>query len=239
MNKEEFIKYTKELGIELTDKQINQLEIYANFLIEYNEHTNLTAIKTIDQVYLKHFYDSLTLTKVIDIKSIKNMIDIGTGAGFPGMVIKIIYPEIEITLMDSNNKKIEFLKQLSQKLSLEKINIIQARAEEFCATNRESFDLVTARAVSNLAVLSELCLPLTKLNGYFIALKGSDEQEIKEGTFAIEELGGIIEKIETFKLPFEESGRQIIKVLKNKPTKKEYPRRYDKIVKKPLKKMSK
>lgn len=235
MNKEEFIIKLKELGIIPSDKQLKQLEIYCQFLLEYNTHTNLTAIKEEDQVYLKHFYDSLTFTKAIDLTKYNNLLDVGTGAGFPGMVLKIFYPELEITLLDSNNKKINFLKELTQKLELTKVNFYHGRAEEFCQENREKFDIVTARAVSNLSVLSELCLPLTKINGYFIPLKGSNYEELTSADYCIKTLGGKIENKITFTLPKEESVRNILIIKKIMPTPQQYPRRYEKIINKPLK----
>ncbi|MGN1337591.1 MAG: 16S rRNA (guanine(527)-N(7))-methyltransferase RsmG [Candidatus Coprovivens sp.] len=239
MNKELFVKEVSELGLDLKEEQLKNLDIYCKFLIEYNSHTNLTAITEEEQVYLKHFYDSLTILKSIDMNKVESLIDIGTGAGFPGMVIKILFPEIEVTLLDSNNKKINFLKELAQKLNLKKINFYHGRAEDFCVKNREKFEIVTARAVSNMTLLTELCLPLTKQGGYFIALKGSNIEEIEESKYAIEILGGSIEEIISFNLPIEESGRNIVKIKKIKTTPKEYPRRYDKIVKNPLKKSGK
>ena len=236
MNKELFIKELEKIGFNITEEQLNSLDIYCKFLLEYNSHTNLTAIKEEDQVYLKHFYDSITFIKAIDLNNMNNLIDIGTGAGFPGMVLKILFPNLEVTLLDSNNKKIKFLEELSEKLNLTKINFFHGRAEDFCIKNRESFDIVTARAVSNMTTLTELCMPLVKLNGYFIAMKGSNEDEVKESLDAIEILGGQIEENIKFNLPIEESGRQIVKIKKLKNTPKEYPRRYEKIVKTPLKK---
>ena len=239
MNKELFVKEVSKLGLDLKEEQLKNLDIYCKFLIEYNSHTNLTAITEEEQVYLKHFYDSLTILKSVDMNKVESLIDIGTGAGFPGMVIKILFPEIEVTLLDSNNKKINFLKELAQKLNLKKINFYHGRAEDFCVKNREKFEIVTARAVSNMTLLTELCLPLTKQDGYFIALKGSNIEEIEESKYAIEILGGSIEEIISFNLPIEESGRNIVKIKKIKTTPKEYPRRYDKIVKNPLKKSGK
>ena len=236
MNKELFIKELEKIGFNITEEQLNSLDIYCKFLLEYNSHTNLTAIKEEDQVYLKHFYDSITFIKAIDLNNMNNLIDIGTGAGFPGMVLKILFPNLEVTLLDSNNKKIKFLEELSEKLNLTKINFFHGRAEDFCIKNRESFDIVTARAVSNMTTLTELCMPLVKLNGYFIAMKGSNEDEVKESLDAIEILGGQIEENIKFNLPIEDSGRQIVKIKKIKNTPKEYPRRYEKIVKTPLKK---
>ena len=235
MNKQEFINKVSELGINLTEEQLVQLDTYCNFLLEYNSHTNLTAIKEEDQVYLKHFYDSLTFIKAIDVTKYNNLLDIGTGAGFPGMVLKIVFPDLEVTLLDSNNKKINFLQELSNKLGLTKINFYHGRAEDFCVKNRESFDIVTARAVTNMTALSELCLPLVKLNGYFIALKGSNQEELNDSKNAIRILGGLIEDTINFELPYDGGERNIVRIIKQKNTPKEYPRRYDKIVKKPLK----
>ncbi len=235
MNKQEFINKVGELGIKLTEEQLVQLDTYCNFLLEYNSHTNLTAIKEEDQVYLKHFYDSLTFIKALDVTKYNNLLDIGTGAGFPGMVIKIVFPELEVTLLDSNNKKINFLQELSKKLGLTKVNFYHGRAEDFCVQNRETFDIVTARAVTNMTALSELCLPLVKINGYFIALKGSNQEELDDSKNAIKILGGQIEDTINFELPYEGGERNIVRINKQKNTPKEYPRRYDKIVKKPLK----
>ncbi len=239
MNKELFVEEVKKLGIILNEEQLKKLEIYCNYLIEYNEHTNLTAIKEPEQIYLKHFYDSITIVKAIDFNKVNNLIDIGTGAGFPGMIVKILFPEIEVTLLDSNNKKIAFLQELTMKLGLKKVNFYHGRAEDFCVKNREKFDVVTARAVCNMTLLSELCLPLTKVGGYYIALKGSNEEEIDDSLYAIKVLGGEIEEKITFELPIENSGRNILKIKKSVNTPKEYPRRYDKMVKNPLKKNGK
>ncbi len=235
MNKEQFTEELKKLGVELTDKQLKDLDIYCEFLKEYNSHTNLTAITEDDQIYLKHFYDSLTFVKALKLDQNYSLIDIGTGAGFPGMVLKIVFPNLDVTLLDSNNKKITFLKELAQNLNINDLKFYLGRAEDYVQNNREQFDIVTARAVSNLPVLSELCLPLVKLNGYFIALKGSNKDEIKEAEFAIKTLGGTIENTINFNLPIEESERNIIKIKKVKNTPQEYPRRYEKIIKKPLK----
>lgn len=128
MNKELFIKELEKIGFNITEEQLNSLDIYCKFLLEYNSHTNLTAIKEEDQVYLKHFYDSITFIKAIDLNNINNLIDIGTGAGFPGMVLKILFPNLEVTLLDSNNKKIKFLEELSEKLNLTKINFLDRKS---------------------------------------------------------------------------------------------------------------
>ena len=235
MNREVFENELHKLGIDLTGNQIISFNTYCEFLKEYNSHTNLTAIKDDEGIFLKHFYDSLTIVNAIDLNKYDTLIDIGTGAGFPGMVLKIIYPHLKVTLLDSNNKKINFLKELAMKLKIKGIEFYQGRAEDYVKTHREQFDIVTARAVSNLPVLSELCLPLTKLDGYFVAMKGSNKEEIEEAKFAIRTLGGHIEEIVNFILPIEESERNIIRIRKIKNTPKEYPRRYEKILKTPLK----
>lgn len=237
MNKESFIAAVKELGYSLSQLQINQFNIYCETLLEYNQHTNLTAIKNSEEVYLKHFYDSLTLLKTIDFNTINSLLDIGSGAGFPGMVIKIIYPNISITLLDSNHKKTDFLSYLSQKLNLE-VNIYNIRAEEFINNNRESFDIVTSRAVASLPILCELSLPFVALNGYFLAMKSNYLPELQESNYAITELGGQLTSITEFKLP-NDNPRAILKIKKIHPTSLSYPRPYEKIIKKPLQKKSK
>lgn len=238
MNREEFIKSLKELGIVATEEQLNNLKIYADFLLEYNEHTNLTAIKDLDSVYLKHFYDSLTLIKAIDLNNINSMVDIGTGAGFPGMVIKIMFPHIKVILIDSNNKKINFLKELIKKLNLKNIETLNTRSEEYALTNLDKYDLVTARAVSAMPILTEISLPLVKVGGYFIPLKSSIEEELDMAKDIINKLNGKLEDIISFSLPFENSVRNIVKIKKVDITPNGYPRSYDKI-KKSLKKITK
>lgn len=238
MNKEEFIKELKKLNILVTEENINKLEIYKEFLIEYNSHTNLTAIKEEKEIYLKHFYDSLTIVKSIDLNKINNLLDIGSGAGFPGMVIKIFFPNINVTLIDSNNKKTKFLKLLSEKLNLD-LNIINDRVENFAKENLNNFDLVTSRAVANLRVLSELSLPLVKENGLFVALKGNLNETLEDSIETIGLMNGYIIDHEKFELYNNEGTRNIVVVQKLKKTKLENLRTYDKIIKKPLKKNSK
>ena len=172
MNKEEFINAVSNLGLNLTFQQQKNLEIYQAFLEEYNKTTNLTTIVNEPDVYLKHFYDSLTIIKEIDLTKVDTLLDIGTGAGFPGMVLKICYPNLNVTLLDSNNKKLAFLESLKNKLNLE-VTLIHGRAEEFITDNREKFDVVVTRAVASLPILCELAIPYLKLNGYFIAMKSN------------------------------------------------------------------
>jgi len=238
MNKEEFIKKLKEENIELTEQILQQLMIYKDFLIEYNKHTNLTAIKDEKDIYLKHFYDSIIISKYFSIKNEK-ILDIGTGAGFPGMILKIFFPNIKITLLDSNNKKIRFIEELCNKLNIKDVEIICERAEDYCKNNREKFDIVTSRAVSNLTTLSEISLPFVKIGGYFIPLKGGNAEEIESAQYAISILGGKTEKEYNYTLPVEESNRTILLIKKERKTPVLYPRQYNKIIKNPLKKEEK
>lgn len=238
MNKEIFIDYLKNLNIEITPDKLEKLDIYANFLLEYNKHTNLTAIRNIEDVYLKHFYDSLTLTNYLDLNNYNSLVDIGTGAGFPGLVLKIFYPHLHVILIDSNNKKITFLNELIKKLNLENIETINTRSEEYALNHKDEYDIVTARAVTSMPILSELCLPLVKVGGYFIPLKGEVSIELNQAKPLIQELKGKIEDIYEFTLPIEESKRTIIKIKKVDKTPDKYPRSYDKM-KKALKKLPK
>ncbi len=238
MNRELFIKYIEDLNLKVTSTQLDQLESYADFLLEYNEHTNLTAIKTKDEVYLKHFYDSLTLVKYIDLNNYKSLVDIGTGAGFPGMVLKIIFPHLHVILMDSNNKKIKFLEELIKKLDIKDIETINARSEDYARNHKDEYDIVTARAVTTMSVLSELCLPLVKVGGYFIPLKADVTEELEASNNILNELKASIESINVFNLPIEQSKRTIIKIKKIGKTPDKYPRTYDKM-KKALKKKPK
>ena len=236
MNIEEFINETKKLGIDVTEEQLEKLEIYCNFLLEYNTHTNLTAIKNREEVYLKHFYDSLTLVKSIDLTSIENLLDIGTGAGFPGMVLKIFFPNLQICLVDSNNKKIKFLNELKEKLNVDKVEVINDRIENITSRFINSIDVVTARAVTNLPVLVELALPLVKVNKYFIAMKGNAQEELENSEYAITYLGGKIEDVKEFALPHDAGKRMLIAIQKTQKSELNKLRPYEKIIKKPLQK---
>ena len=227
---EEFIKYSDELGINITDGILNKLDIYYNYLIEYNSHTNLTAITNKEDVYLKHFYDSLTIIKAIDLNNINTLIDVGTGAGFPGMVLAICYPNIEVTLLDSNNKRINFLNELINKLNITNVKTVHERSEIYAKTHKDMYDIVTARAVKNMKELTELCLPLVKVDGYFIPLKGNIEEELDNSKDIINKINGNIEDIITFNLPNNDL-RNIIKIRKIDKCPDKYPREYKEIVK--------
>lgn len=236
MNKEIFVEELKNLGINLSNNQIKSLETYAQELKIYNEHTNLTAIKEENDIYLKHFYDSLTLVKTINFNEVENLLDIGTGAGFPGLVLKIAFPHLKVTLLDSNNKKTKFLEHMKEILKLNDVTIINDRSEKYIENKREYYDIVTARAVKNLPVLNELCIPFVKVDGYFLAMKGQNNEEIEESKYGINMLNATIEDIKEIKLPYENSNRTIVKIKKQGLTKNIYPRSYEKIIKKPLKK---
>ena len=230
MTKNEFLAELSKLGINLTEKQINDLEIYAKFLLEYNSHTNLTAITELNDVYLKHFYDSLTIVKNIDLTKIANLLDIGTGAGFPGMVLKIVYPNLKVTLLDSNNKKVAFLKELAEKLNLD-VEIIYNRAEIFVQNRREYYDIVTSRAVADLSILAELAIPYLKVGGNFIAMKANYQDELHNAENIIKKLNSKVTKITEFILPATDMNRGIITINKEKITNKKYPRSYNTIKK--------
>lgn len=230
----EFIEELKKLNIEPTQKQLEQLNRYYELIVEYNKVMNLTGITEKEQVYLKHFYDSLTIVKVIDLNKEETLCDIGTGAGFPGIVLKILFPNLKITLIDSLNKRIEFLKIVIKELNLNNIEAIHTRAEEYAIKNIEKFDVVTSRAVAPLNILLELSIPLLKINKYFIPYKGNISREIIESENALKQLDSKIDKIEEFELPKENSNRTIIKIKKLNKTNKKYPRKFSEIKKKPL-----
>jgi len=230
----EFYKELEKINITLNDIQKEQLEKYYEFLIEYNSHTNVTSITKKEEVYLKHFYDSLTLTTTTNFNNISNMLDIGCGAGFPGLVIKILFPHIKLTLLDSNNKKTTFCKKLVEKLNLIDVEIINERAEEYIKNKRQFFDLVTARAVKNLPVLNELAIPFVKIKGLFIAMKSNVENELKESLKGIEILGGKYLETINLELPNNSGTRNFIIIKKINETNNKYPRQYNKILKKPL-----
>lgn len=228
MTEEEFITELTKLNIEVTPEKLDQLKEYASFLLEYNQHTNLTAIRDRNEVYLKHFYDSLTIVKAINLKEVNTVLDIGTGPGFPGMVLKIIYPHLQITLMDSNNKKIGFLKALAQELNLN-VEIIYGRAEEFIVNRREYYDVVTSRAVASLDILAELSIPYVKTNGLFVAMKSNYQEELQATLPILKKLDSKVEKIEKFSLPKIEANRAIICIREEKATNHKYPRNYNQI----------
>lgn len=234
MNKKEFIQEINKLGIQLTDEQLHQLDKYYQLLIEWNKVMNLTGITEEKEVYLKHFYDSLTIAKVIDLTKEKSLCDVGSGAGFPGMVLKIVFPNLKVTLVDSLNKRIKFLTEVANELNLKDIALVHARAEDFAKNNREKFDVVTARAVAPINVLLEYCLPLTKVGKYFIALKGNISQEIILLNNSLTKIGGKLINSQEFLLPIENSNRSLLVITKENSTSKKYPRHPKDIKNNPL-----
>ncbi len=211
MDKEQFIKELAKINIKLSEKQLIQLERYYQLLVEWNEKINLTRIIDEKEVYLKHFYDSLTLSKIINLNGNLKLCDIGTGAGFPGLVLKIIYPSLSITLIDALQKRINFLNLVIKELNLENIETIHCRAEDYVKDNKEKYDIVTSRAVSRLNNLLVYSIPLLKKNGIFVPMKANCEEEIEE----IRKNKKIkIIKIERFQLPYELSNRTLIEIKK-------------------------
>lgn len=217
-----------EKGITLNSKQLEQFDKYFSMLIEWNDKINLTAITDEGEVYLKHFYDSLTAAFYYDFSGEFSICDVGAGAGFPSIPLKICFPQLKVTIVDSLQKRINFLNELAANLGLQNVAFYHDRAENFGKSKkfRESFDIVTARAVARMSVLSELCLPLVKKNGVFIAMKGANaEEELNNAKVALEVLGGELKQIHSFTLPKEDSERNIIIIDKRRKTPNKYPRK--------------
>ena len=233
MNQNRFIDEVEKLGILVTPKKLEQLQKYYELLIEYNKVMNLTGITEKESVYLKHFYDSLTISKIIDLNNETSLCDLGSGAGFPGIVLKIFYPDLNVILIDSLNKRINFLNTVINKLDLKNITAIHSRIEDYAKENIEKFDVVTARAVAPLNILLELGINLVKIGKYFIAMKGNIENEPKYDN-AINKLNCSLGNIINFKLPIENSNRSLVKIIKENHTPKLFPRKYSDIKKNPL-----
>ena len=233
MNKEEFIKEVSKLGINLTDIQLKQLNEYYHQLVLENQKYNLTSITEEEDVYLKHYYDSLTITKIISLSN-QSLCDIGTGAGFPGLVLKIVFPNLKVTLVDATEKKCNFLKLVIKELNLKNIEVINKRAENYSKEIREKYDVVTSRAVAPLKHLLEYSVPLVKVNGYYIAMKSDISKEIDNINIYEKELNINKTNELRFYLPKEHSLRTLILYQKLKKTSLKYPRRYNEIKKKEL-----
>lgn len=231
MNIENFIQELKKIEIEVTEKQLEQLDVYFQFLTSENKKYNLTAIIEREQVYLKHFYDSLTLNKIVNLTKISTFCDIGTGAGFPGIVIKIFFPHIKLTLIESLTKRCEFLTKLVNLLNLKNVEIINSRAEDL--TLKEEFDVVTSRAVAQTSILLEYSIPLLKISGKFVAMKGEFLEQLNINNIEKELNVQFCETIE-FELPIEKSKRTLISFVKKDKTSLKYPRNYSIMKKKPL-----
>lgn len=225
------------LGIQLTEKQKQQFYRYYELLVEWNKVMNLTGITEYTEVNEKHFVDSLSVTKVIGLEKVKSMIDIGTGAGFPGIPLKIVYPHLQVVLLDSLKKRIHFLDTVIAELGIENIQTLHGRAEDYAkkAEYREKFDLCVSRAVANLSTLSEYCIPYIKKGGCFISYKsGEIDEEVKQSEKAVKILGGTIEDVLKFQLPETEISRSFVKIRKTESTKKKYPRKAGLPSKEPL-----
>ncbi|MBM7648142.1 16S rRNA (guanine527-N7)-methyltransferase [Bacillus ectoiniformans] len=228
MNKEQFQQLLAEKGIILSPAQLDQYETYYKLLVEWNEKMNLTAITDQEEVYLKHFFDSLSAAFYVDFTKEMSVCDVGAGAGFPSIPLKIAFPNLRVTIVDSLNKRITFLDHLAKELKLDHVRFCHDRAETFGKNpdHREQYDLVTARAVARMSVLSELCLPLVKKGGLFVAMKAATaEEELQQGNKAIKVLGGKLEETHSFQLPMEESDRNIMVIRKESSTPKKYPRK--------------
>lgn len=234
----DFIKKCEKIGISLSEKQISQFMTYYDLLIEWNSFMNLTAITEFDEVIDKHFIDSLAICEHVDFKNGDSLIDIGTGAGFPGIPLKIVFPELRITLLDSLNKRIKFLDTVIESLGLENVETIHGRAEDFAKQQsyREKYDFVISRAVANLATLSELCIPFAKEDKYFVSYKAEKcNEELEEAKKAISILGGKVEKQIEYKLPDTDMNRNLLLIKKVKSTPKKYPRKAGTPAKEPIK----
>ena len=228
----------ESFSLQLTEKQINQFLRYYEMLTEWNGFMNLTGITEYDEVMKKHFIDSLSIVKIFDTSRMCKVIDVGTGAGFPGLVLKIAFPQMEITLLDSLNKRIHFLNAVIEELELEGISTLHGRAEDYARPGqlREQFDLCVSRAVANLSVLAEYCLPYVKVGGCFVAYKSEKlNEELTDSKNAISLLGGKMEKNEEFTLPNSDIFRSLICIRKVQPTSKKYPRKAGTPTKEPIK----
>lgn len=228
----------RDFGIELTQQQKEQFVRYYEILVEWNQVMNLTAITEFEEVLVKHFVDSLAVSSVLDVDKVDRVIDIGTGAGFPGIPLKIVYPHLEITLLDSLKKRIGFLNEIVDNLGLKKVETIHGRAEEYAKQKeyRETYDLCVSRAVANLSTLSEYCLPYVKVQGHFVPYKsGKIEEELRESEKALKILGGHLENVHKFHLGDTDMSRSLVVIKKEKSTPKKYPRKAGMPSKEPLK----
>ena len=230
MNKEEFIYECKKINIIIDDKIIDKLEKYIKLLIIWNEKFNLTTIIEEKDIFLKHFYDSLCLAKAVDLND-KKICDFGTGAGFPGMVIAIVFNNSNITLIESNSKKVMFLNEVKKELKLKNVEIVNDRTENYARKNREIYDIVTCRAVSALSIILELSVAILKVNGLFVPLKANVEEELLKSKEIINRLNYKLEEKKEYSLPYENAKRTILVFRKKRETDIKYPREYN-IIKK-------
>ena len=234
MNKEEFLQETIKLGINIDENKIELLDKFYNLLTEWNKKINLTTINEYEEVYLKHFFDSLTLYKEIDLNQNLTLCDVGSGAGFPGIVLKICFPNLKITLVDSLQKRVNYLNEIIRELDLNDIKAVHARMEDFSKINEEKFDIITARAVANTNILLEISVKALKINGHLIFMKANCEEEIKNSKNALKTLDCKLFNINEFELPKENSKRTLVNIIKISKTNIKYPRSIDKIRKRTL-----
>lgn len=234
MNREQFIVEVEKLGVQVTIEKMEKLDLFYKLLLEWNEKINLTSIVNIEEVFLKHFYDSLTLVKICDLGLDLSICDVGSGAGFPGIVIKIFFPNLNITLIDSLNKRVLYLNSVINELGLVNIRAIHTRMEDYSRINQEKYDIITARAVASISILSEISINSLKVGGKLVFMKGIADKELEDSNNALKKLSIGVEKIEKFVLPFENSNRMLISLVKLDKTNKIYPRNIDKIRKNPL-----
>ncbi len=232
MNKEEFILHCKDINIYITEELYNKLYDYFVMLKEWNNKFNLTSILEEKDVFLLHFYDSLCLTKAIDLNKKQTLLDFGTGAGFPGMVIALLFNNIDVTLIESNNKKCMFLNEIKDKLNIKNVVIICDRIENYGIKNREKFDIVTCRAVTSIPMIIELSTSVLKVGGYLVPLKTDCKSEIKEYDYLNKEFNLELEEIVEYSLPINDAIRMIPRYKKLKITNSKYPRNYGTIIKK-------
>ena len=231
MTKEEFVINCKNLSIEITEEIYSKLYKYFELLVEWNNRFNMTSILEEKEVFLLHFYDSLCLNK-INLNEVNSLCDFGTGAGFPGMVIALVYPNIEVTLVESNNKKCTFLEEVKQQLNIKNVSIFNERIEDFARKNREKYDVVTCRAVTSIPIIIELSTSLIKVNGLLAPLKSNCEEEINKYKYLEKEFNLKLENLIKYNLPINDAYRVIPIYKKLKETDIKYPRNYGTIVKK-------
>lgn len=232
-----FVKLLEEKGITLSSVQLQQFDTYYRVLVDWNERMNLTGITEREAVYEKHFYDSVALSFFLDIAAVDKIADIGSGAGFPSIPLKICFPHLKVVIVDSLNKRIQFLNHLVEQLGLADIKCVHGRAEDIgrLPEHRDQYDLVTARAVARLNVLNEFCLPFTRKQGTFAAMKGSQsEDEVREAARSLKELKSNVLSQHAFKLPFEQSERHIVLIKKLEATPRQYPRKAGTPIKQPI-----
>lgn len=232
-----FIKRMEEGGISLSSVQLEQFDTYFHLLVEWNEKMNLTGITERDAVYEKHFFDSISLSFFVNMSNVRNLADIGSGAGFPSIPLKICFPHLQVMIVDSLNKRIQFLTHLKEQLGLDEVVCVHGRAEDIAQlpAHRDSYDLVTARAVARLNVLNEFCLPFVKKGGLFAAMKGSQsDEEVREASFSLRELKGKIKSQHQLTLLNEQSQRHIVIIEKADATPRKYPRKAGTPLKQPL-----